>query len=157
MGAEAGRRIDWSAPPLTEGAVLAAFATHCSDELADVEVLEQSATHLVARWRRETSRLELLAGPAGPALVPRPQPTLCLVDLEGGLEGIAERFAAEPSLRANVALVDLVRLEKISTVRSSVFVYFEWFLRDAYGVKLLTSPAFTRGLIARGHLHLGFG
>jgi hypothetical protein len=42
-------------------------------------------------------------------------------------------------------------------VRSSVFVYFEWFLRDEYGVKLLPSPAFTQGLIERGIISLGMG
>jgi hypothetical protein len=36
-------------------------------------------------------------------------------------------------------------------------VYFEWFLRDVYGVKLLPSAAFTAGLIDRGILSLGMG
>lgn len=157
MAAAAGRPLDWAPTPLTEGDVLAAFAAHCRDDLSDVEVLEQGPARLVARWRREVSTLELLADPSGPALAPQPQPTLYLLDLEGGLDGVAERFASDPELRSSVALVDLVRLEKIATVRSSVFVYLEWFLRDAYGVRLLASAAFTRGLIARGRLHLGFG
>jgi hypothetical protein len=38
-----------------------------------------------------------------------------------------------------------------------VFVYFEWFLRDAYGVKLLPAGAFTQRLIDRGIISLGFG
>jgi hypothetical protein len=42
-------------------------------------------------------------------------------------------------------------------VRSSVFVYFEWFLRAAYGVKLLSASEFTRALVARGILSLGMG
>jgi hypothetical protein len=42
-------------------------------------------------------------------------------------------------------------------VRSSAFVYFEWFLRDAYGVKLMPVPAFTQGLIDRGIISLGMG
>jgi hypothetical protein len=42
-------------------------------------------------------------------------------------------------------------------VRSSVFVYFEWFLRDAYGVKILAAPAFTSGLVERGIISLGMG
>ena len=50
-----------------------------------------------------------------------------------------------------------MRLEKINAVRSSVFVYFEWFLRDEYGVKLLTAAEFTRALVARGVLSLGMG
>ncbi len=58
---------------------------------------------------------------------------------------------------AGSRVIDLGRLEKINAVRSSVFVYFEWFLRDAYGVKLLPAPAFTQGLIDRGIISLGFG
>ena len=42
-------------------------------------------------------------------------------------------------------------------MRSSVFVYFEWFLRDAFGVNVLPAPAFTRGLIDRGIISLGMG
>ncbi len=83
---------------------------------------------------------------------------MLLADLDAAdLETLADRFAAEPSLRASLAIYDLGRLEKLGAVRSSVFVYFEWFLRDEYGVKLLSSAAFTQGLINRGIISLGFG
>ena len=36
-------------------------------------------------------------------------------------------------------------------------VLFEWFLRDLYGVKVVASDAFTRGLVDRGIISLGFG
>jgi hypothetical protein len=42
-------------------------------------------------------------------------------------------------------------------VRSSVFVYLEWFLRDTYGVKILPESAFTSGLVERGIISLGMG
>ena len=42
-------------------------------------------------------------------------------------------------------------------MRSSAFVYFEWFLRDAYGVKLLPASKFTQGLVERGIISLGMG
>jgi hypothetical protein len=71
-------------------------------------------------------------------------------------ESVAQ-LAEDQRLAARLAVCDLVRLEKINAVRSSVFVYFEWFLRDAYGVKLLTAAMFTRALIARGVLSLGMG
>ena len=45
----------------------------------------------------------------------------------------------------------------MNAVRSSVFVYFEWFLRDVYGVKVVASDVFTRGLVDRGIISLGFG
>ena len=48
-------------------------------------------------------------------------------------------------------------LERIGSVRSSAFVYFEWFLRSAYGVKLVPAAAYTMGLIDRGILSLGMG
>ena len=61
------------------------------------------------------------------------------------------------ALRSRLALYDLNRLQKISAVRSSVFVYFEWFLRDIYGVKVVPAETFTRGLVDRGIISLGFG
>jgi hypothetical protein len=42
-------------------------------------------------------------------------------------------------------------------VRSSVFTYFEWFLLEAYGAKVVASSSFTAGLVARGIISLGMG
>ena len=121
-------------------------------------MVEEAPALLVARWRRETSRLELRAGLVGFERLASADPTMLLTDLDqADVDALAERFVAEPALRNTLAIYDLGRLEKIGAVRSSVFVYFEWFLRDAYGVKLLTSAAFTQGLIARGVISLGFG
>ena len=80
-----------------------------------------------------------------------------LGDLEADLAGLVAVFLDRPELRSRLALCDLARLERLGTVRSSAFVYFEWFLRDAYGVKLLPVPAFTQGLIDRGVISLGMG
>jgi len=52
----------WGERRLTYGEVLDAFADHCAQDLDDVEVVERTPTVLVARWRRETSRLELRSG-----------------------------------------------------------------------------------------------
>ena len=68
-----------------------------------------------------------------------------------------ERFLDDEALRGRIAVLDLARLEKIAAVRSSVFVYFEWFLRDAYGVKILPENTFTSGLVERGIISLGMG
>jgi hypothetical protein len=152
------RPIEWATRTVPQGKILAAFAAHCRDELDDVEVLEEAAGLLVARWRRETSRLELRAGLVGFERLASADPTMLLADLDhADVDSLAERFVAEPALRNALAVYDLGRLEKVGAVRSSVFVYFEWFLRDAYGVKLLSSAAFTQGLIARGVISLGFG
>lgn len=72
-------------------------------------------------------------------------------------EAVVGRFLDDAALRSRLAVYDLVRLEKVNTVRSSIFVHFEWFLRDAYGVKVLPAPAFTQGLVDRGVISLGFG
>jgi hypothetical protein len=152
------RPIEWATRTLAQGEILNAFAAHCRDELEDVEVLEEAPGLLVARWRRETSRLELRAGLVALEQLVSAEPTMLLADLDhADVDALAERFVAEPALRTGLAIYDLGRLEKIGAPRSSVFVYFEWFLRDAYGVKLLTSAAFTQGLIARGVISLGFG
>jgi hypothetical protein len=151
------RPIEWATRTLTQGEILEAFVRHCRDELDDVEVVDAGPAFLLARWRSETSRIELRADLAGAARLASETPTLLLGDLESHLDALVEQFAADPSLRSRLAICDLARLEKIGTVRSSVFVYFEWFLRDAYGVKLLPAAAFTQRLIDRGVIHLGFG
>lgn len=152
-----GRRIEWATRTITEGEVLAAFASHCRDDLDDVEVVTEEPARLVARWRRETSRLEL-AATVDPLAVPDDgEVTMLLGDLAAGLPALVDAFVADEGLRNRVAVCDLERLEKINAVRSSVFVYFEWFLRDEYGVKLLPAAAFTQALIQRGVISLGFG
>jgi hypothetical protein len=151
------RRFTWGADELTHGELLAAFARHCAEELDDVEVEESTPTLLVARWRRETSRVELRAGTAGLARLASPTPTLLVTDLGEAVEALVEEFLTDAELRARLLVFDPDRLEKIGAVRSSLFVYLEWFLRDTYGVKVLPAPAFTRGLIDRGIIHLGMG
>ena len=151
------RTIEWATRTITQGEVLAAFAAHCREELDDVEVAELGSTFLVATWRRETSRVELRERILPGELAATETPTLYLGELPDDLDPLVDAFVSDESLRARVALVDLVRLEKISAVRSSVFVYLEWFLRDEYGVKLLPAAAFTQRLIDRGVISLGFG
>ena len=152
-----GRRIDWATQTLTQGELLAAFADHCERDLDEVEVLDRQADLLVARWRRETSRLELRAGFVGFERLASGTPTMLLGDIEPDSERLVQAFVDDADLRSRLALCDLGRLERVGTVRSSVFVYLEWFLRDAYGVKLLPAAAFTRGLIDKGVISLGMG
>jgi hypothetical protein len=147
------RTIEWATRTLTQGEVLDAFAAHCRDDLDDVELVEERPDVLAVDWRggRERSRVELradvLAGEgAGQVLALGP------ID-----ERVVARFLDDADLRGRLAVYDLVRLEKLNAVRSSVFVYFEWFLRDVYGVKVLAPNAFTRGLVERGIISLGFG
>ncbi len=137
--------------------MLAAFADHCRDDLDDVVVEEAEPTRLVARWRDEVSRFELRNGFVGVEHLATGPPTMLLGELDPWLDSLVSAFVDRPELRSRLALCDLARLERVGAVRSSAFVYFEWFLRDAYGVKLLPSPAFTRGLIDRGVISLGMG
>ena len=152
-----GRRIEWATRTLTQGEILAAFARHCADDLDDVEVVEAEPSLLVVRWRQETSRLELRAGFVGWEHLASETPTMLLGDIDREVESLAKRFVADADLRSRLAVYDLARLEKLGAVRSSSFVYFEWFLRDAYGVKMLPAGAFTQGLIDRGIISLGMG
>jgi hypothetical protein len=152
-----GGRFRWGGRELTYGEVFDAFAEHCAGELEDVEVVERTPEVLVARWRRETSRLELRAGFVGLRALAADEPTMLLGEVGEDEPSLVDAFLDEPELRARVAVCDLDRLERLGAVRSSVFVYLEWFLRDAYGVKLLPSPRFTQGLIERGVISLGMG
>jgi hypothetical protein len=143
------RRIEWAAMSVTQGEILDAFAAYCRDALEDVEVLAESPALVELAWRRERSAVEV-----ADALPERDEPTLVLIELT---DALVARLLDDASLRARVAVYDLARLEKANAVRSSVFVYFEWFLRDLYGVKVVASDAFTRGLVDRGIISLGFG
>jgi hypothetical protein len=147
----------WGDRELSYGEVFDAFADHCADDLDDVAVLERSPDVLVARWRHETSRLELRAGFGGLRSLASSERTMLLGDFGDDEARLVEAYLDDPELRARVAVTDLDRLERIGAVRSSVFVYLEWFLRDEYGVKLLPNPRFTHGLIERGIIHLGMG
>jgi hypothetical protein len=148
------RVIEWAAQTVTQGEILDAFAAYCHDELDDVEVLESSPTRLAFGWRRERSAIELRLGYAFCERLAEEGPVLLLGPI--GPRAV-DRLLDEESLRSRVALLDLERLEKIAAVRSSVFVYFEWFLRDAYGVKILPESGFTSGLVERGIISLGMG
>jgi hypothetical protein len=149
-----GRSIEWATQSLTQGEVLDAFGRYCRDELDDVEVVGSTPSRLALEWRRERSAIELRAG----FLFCERLAEDGLVLLLGAIGPKAsERFLDDEGLRSRVALLDLVRLEKIAAVRSSIFVYLEWFLRDEYGVKILPEPAFTTGLVERGIISLGMG
>lgn len=152
-----GREISWAARTVTQGDVLDEFGRHCELELEEVEVLERGPDVLVARWRRETSRIELRAGFLGFERLASGTPTMLLGDVEDDEARLVAAFVDDADLRSRLCICDLARLERLGAVRSSVFVYFEWFLRDAYGVKLQPSPAFTQGLIDRGVISLGMG
>ena len=151
------RPVEWGALSTTQGEVLAAFARHCRDELDDVEVVRDEGARLTVRWRTEESRFELRNGFLGLDRLATATPTMLLGDLEPDLGALVSVFLDRPELRSRLAVCDLARLERLGTVRSSAFVYFEWFLRDEYGVKLVPVPAFTQGLIDRGVISLGMG
>jgi hypothetical protein len=149
-----GREIEWATRTLTQGEILDAFAGYCRDELDDVEVLEWTPSRLALGWRRERSTIELRLGYAFCERLAEDGPAMLLGPI--GPTAV-ERFLEDEGLRSRIALLDLVRLEKIAAVRSSVFVYLEWFMRDVYGVKILPESAFTTGLVERGIISLGMG
>jgi hypothetical protein len=148
------RTVDWVGRSLDHGEVLDAFVRHCQEELGDVEVLSATPIQLKLGWRRELATVELRAGTVAAERLADETFVLLLCPLSAAC---VARLAEDQRLAGRMAICDLVRLEKINAVRSSVFVYFEWFLRDAYGVKLLTAAEFTRALVARGVLSLGMG
>jgi hypothetical protein len=143
-----GRSIQWAALTVTQGEVFDAFAVYCRDALDDVAVLEESSTRLLLGWNRERVTIEIRDDlpSEGPALVIGPLDDTAI-----------ERFLDDEQLRARIAVYDLDRLCKVNAVRSSVFVYFEWFLRDVYGVKVMPASSFTQGLVERGIISLGMG
>jgi hypothetical protein len=143
------RRIEWATRELGQGELLDGFAAYCG-ELDDLELLEATPTTLRLDWRgRERAVVEIAE-----TLPERQEPTLALMELA---DDLVPRFLDDAALRARLAVYDLVRLEKVNAVRASAFVYFEWFLRDEYGVKVMPADAFTQGLVERGIISLGMG
>jgi hypothetical protein len=141
--------VAWAALTITQGELLDAFAAYC-EEVDELELLERTATLLRIAWRdRERCTVELTDD-----LPRREEPTLAVTELS---EALVARLLDDAALRSRLAVYDLARLEKINAVRSSIFVYFEWFLRDVYGVKVLAESGFTRGLVERGIISLGMG
>jgi hypothetical protein len=142
------RTIQWAALSVTQGEVLDAFAVYCRDALDDVTVLAEAPTRLELAWKRERVTVELRDD------LPAEDTALVI----GSLDNAAvQRFLDDEALRGRVAVYDLDRLCKVNAVRSSVFVYFEWFLRDVYGVKVMPASSFTQGLVERGIISLGMG
>ena len=144
------RKIEWAAQTLTQGEILDAFCIYC-EGIDDLEVLEHESLFVRLSWRggRETSSVEI-----ADTLPAAGDPSLLLSEIT---DELAARFVDDEELRGRVAVYDLAQLAKINAVRSSSFVYFEWFLRDLYGVKILAANAFTQGLVARGIISLGMG
>jgi hypothetical protein len=132
--------------------VLAAFHRHAADELPDVDVLEATPAGLVLQWRREIVDVQLKP-PLADEPVPQ-RPLLAIAPLESTL---VTRLLDDERLRAQLGVYDLARREKASAVRSSIFTYFEWFLLESYGMKVVASSSFTAGLVERGILSLGMG
>jgi hypothetical protein len=149
-----GRAIEWASRTTSQGEVLDDFARHCRDELDEVELLASAPTALDLRWRRERATVELRAGLLELERLAAERPAVVLGPLD---DALAERFAADARLRERIVVYDLLALAKAGAVRNSLCVFFEWFLRDAYGVKVLPAAAFTQGLVARGVISLGMG
>jgi hypothetical protein len=145
------RPIDWT-DRLTEGALLDRFADHCRDDLDDVEVLREHPTRLDLKWRGGEGAVELRAGLVGAERLDGTQLMLTSID-----EALVVRFLDDEQLRGRIAVCDVTRLEKVNAVRSSLCVYFEWFVREAFGARILPAEAFTAGLVQRGILSLGMG
>jgi hypothetical protein len=145
------RRVDW-ADDLTHGDVLDRFAAHCADELDDVDVVAAQPTQVQLEWRGGAGTVELRADLPGVERLEGVQLLLTPID-----DALVERFLDDAQLRGHVAVVDVDRLEKVNAVRSSLCVYFEWFVREAFGARILPAEAFTAGLVQRGIISLGMG
>ena len=151
----AAATIEWATRTVTQGEVLDAFAAYCRDELDDVEVLEQTPTPARRSAGGASGARSSSAPASSSASASRRTARRCCSAPIG--PKTVERFLDDETLRAAGRLLDLARLEKIAAVRSSVFVYLEWFLRDAYGVKILARVGVHGGLVERGIISLGMG
>ena len=132
--------------------VLAAFHEHAQNDLHDVEVLAAGPSAITLQWRRDVVDVQLR-----PSLEDEPVPARPLLAIAPLESAVITRLLDDERLRAHLGIYDLARREKASAVRSSIFTYFEWFLLEAYGMKVVASSSFTAGLVERGILSLGMG
>jgi hypothetical protein len=145
------RPVDWT-DDLTHGDLLDRFAAHCADELDDVDVVAAHPTRVQLAWRGGAGTVELRADLVGVERLDGVHLLLTRID-----DALVERFLDDEQLRGRIAVVDVDRLEKVNAVRSSLCVYFEWFVREAFGARILPAEAFTAGLVQRGIISLGMG
>jgi hypothetical protein len=145
------RRVDWT-DDLMHGDVLDRFAAHCANELDDVDVVAAHPTQIQLAWRGGAGTVELRADLAGVEGLEGVRLLLTPID-----DALVDRFLDDEQLRGRIAVVDVDRLEKVNAVRSSLCVYFEWFIREAFGARILPAEAFTAGLVQRGIISLGMG
>jgi hypothetical protein len=149
------RAVPWPTGPVSCGAVLDGFAAHCRDELADVELLEQGPHRLRLRWRDQTVDVALRADPRGCDRLPAEHPWLLVV--ASIPDDFVDWFVDRPGLADRMAIYGLDTRRKLSIVRATVPVYFEWYLREAYRVRMAADPGFTVALLSRGVISTGMG
>lgn len=149
------RSVVWPSGTYRQGELLDHFALHCRDELDDVAVLDEAPDALRLGWRRETMAVRLSPGPAEADRLPATEPIMLLVDALP--DGFAEWFLDQPGLADRVAVYELPTARKMNIVRAVVPVYFEWFLREQYGVRPRPAPEFTEALLRRGVISTGMG
>ncbi len=142
------------------GQLLEGFAAYCREEAgadrAPAPFGEAAAAYsFTARGRRHVLALR----PFPLHLGAHPQAFIALLcELPpAALAAIAQRYTAAPALRSRLALFDLANAYKVNLTRSEVFVYFERYLRRAYGVRLTPPPLLTNALLDSGLLSLDKG
>ena len=98
------RPIAWAARTIAQGEILEAFTQHCREELTDVEVVDATPALLVARWKRETARIELRAGLVAFERLASEGPTMLLADLDAvDLDALADELFLTISPRLAVS------------------------------------------------------
>lgn len=149
------RSVVWTSGTYQQGEVLDRFAVHCRDELDDVTVLDAAPDALRLGWKRETMAVRLSADPTEAERLPDAEPVMLLVDALP--DTFADWFLDRPGLADRVAVYELPTARKMNIVRAVVPVYFEWFLREQYGVRPRPAPDFTASLLRRGVISSGMG
>lgn len=149
-----GHPASRTATATTYGRVLDDFVRYCRDELDDVTLVEAAPACAVLQWQGERARVELRLGHVACERLTDTVPTLLITDCDADL---VDRFLSDQELHDRVAAYDVNLPAKLNVVRCPVFVHFEWFLREAYRLKVVAMPEFTAGLLAKGVISTGMG
>lgn len=137
--------------------LMSGFIDYCQTELRILPEARNMAGIWGGSAYRVASRWYFLLIRPG-LLVPRVHPeayTLVLTRLpEAVARNVAAPFATVPAIRHRLALYDLEGGVKINVTRGELFVHFERYLREAYGLRLAPSPAITESLRDVGLINL---
>jgi hypothetical protein len=139
--------------------LVSSFVGYCQTELRAAPEEDSTDIWGGVAFQFSNRRQLLLVRPRPLMLRAHPEwHTLALCSLpEASRRAVAESFTHQPALRHRLALFDVEAGEKVNLTRGELPVYFERYLRHAYGLRMAPLPGLTESLRDGALLNLDKG